>query len=119
MSKGSKVVFVAFIHHCIQSKVTQSCSCRKVESVFDVKLCLTPPKHTVRSTNVFTHNFLTYSTDFQSGKSFGKLRLRAFQPYHLILCMSKHVERVEGRKNFRPFRHASTYIGFGNMVGKL
>ena len=29
--------------------------------------------------------------DFQSEKSFGKLRLRAFQPYQ-ILCMSKHVE---------------------------
>ena len=30
--------------------------------------------------------------DFQSEKSFGKLRLRAFQPYHQILCMLKHVE---------------------------
>ena len=30
--------------------------------------------------------------DFQSGKSFGKLRLSAFQPYHQILCMLKHVE---------------------------
>ena len=33
------------------------------------------------------HTFLPqlsqYSTDFQSAKSFGKLRLRAFQPYHL------------------------------------
>ena len=26
--------------------------------------------------------------DFQSTKSFGKLRLRAFQPYHQILYMS-------------------------------
>ena len=26
---------------------------------------------------------------FQSEKSFGKLRLRAFQPYHPFLCMSK------------------------------
>ena len=33
--------------------------------------------------------------DFQSEKSFGKLRLRAFQPYHQILYMSKHVEDVE------------------------
>ena len=33
--------------------------------------------------------------DLQSGKSFGKLRLRAFQPYHQLLCMLKHVERVE------------------------
>ena len=37
--------------------------------------------------------------DFQSQKSFGKLRLRAFQPNHQILCMSKHVEDVEDRSN--------------------
>ena len=29
--------------------------------------------------------------DFQSEKSFGKLRLRAFQPYHQILCILRHV----------------------------
>ena len=33
--------------------------------------------------------FLIYSTDFQSAKSFGKLRLSAFQPYHQILYMSE------------------------------
>ena len=33
--------------------------------------------------------------DFQSEKSFGKLRLRAFQPYLQILCILKHVEDVE------------------------
>ena len=33
--------------------------------------------------------------DFQSEKSFGKLRLRAFQPYHQILCMLKHVKDVK------------------------
>ena len=32
--------------------------------------------------------------DFQSEKSFGKLRLRAFQPYHQILCLLKHVGDV-------------------------
>ena len=37
--------------------------------------------------------------DFQSEKSFGKLRLRAFQPYHQILCLLKHVEDVEDRSN--------------------
>ena len=37
--------------------------------------------------------------DVQSEKSFGKLRLRAFQPYHQIVCMSKHVEDVEDRSN--------------------
>ena len=37
--------------------------------------------------------------DFQSERSFGKLRLRAFQPYHQILCMLKHVKDVEDRSN--------------------
>ena len=33
--------------------------------------------------------------DFQSEKRFGKLRLRAFQPYHQTLCIFKHVQDVE------------------------
>ena len=37
--------------------------------------------------------------DFQSEKSFEKLRLRAFQPYHQILCTLKHVEDVKDRSN--------------------
>ena len=32
--------------------------------------------------------------DFKSEKSFGKLRLRAFQPHHQILCILKHVGDV-------------------------
>ena len=46
-----------------------------------------------------THTFWLITSlilmDFQSEKSFGKLRLRAFQPYHQILCMLKHVEDVK------------------------
>ena len=37
--------------------------------------------------------------DFQSEKCFGKLGLRSFQPYHQILCMSKHVEDVKDKSN--------------------
>ena len=37
--------------------------------------------------------------DFQSGKSFGKFRLRAFQPYHQILCILKHVRDVGDRSS--------------------
>ena len=33
-------------------------------------------------------------------KSFGKLRLRPFQPYHPMQCMLKHVEGVESQNNF-------------------
>ena len=37
--------------------------------------------------------------DFQSEKSFGKLRLRAFQTYHQILCILKHVGDVRDRSS--------------------
>ena len=37
--------------------------------------------------------------DFQSRKSFGKVRLRAFQPCHQILCILKHVKDVEDRSS--------------------
>ena len=36
---------------------------------------------------------------FSIRKSFGKLRLRALQPYHQILCILKHVEDVKDRSN--------------------
>ena len=36
--------------------------------------------------------------DFQSQKSFGKLRLRAFQPYHQTLCILKHVKDVKDNR---------------------
>ena len=55
--------------------------------------------------------------DFQSEKSFGKLRLRAFQPYHQILCILKHVKDVED--NLRQIlRHALIYTVFDGMVEK-
>ena len=38
---------------------------------------------------IWAHNFLNNLTDFQSEKSFGKLRLKAFQPYHQISCILK------------------------------
>ena len=34
--------------------------------------------------HICAHNFLNIQWIFQSAKSFGKLRLRAFQPYHTI-----------------------------------
>ena len=50
---------------------------------------------------------------FSIQKSFGKLRLRAFQPYHQILCILKHVEDVKDN-----LQHASTYIRFDSIFGK-
>ena len=48
--------------------------------------------------------------DFQSGKSFGKLRLRAFQPYHQILCILKHVRDV-GDRSSTPKGCNAIYVG--------
>ena len=50
--------------------------------------------------------------DFQSKKSFGKLRLRAFQPYHQRLCMAKHIKDVKDYFDHQHLQHASTYINF-------
>ena len=48
--------------------------------------------------------------DFQSRKSFGKLRLRAFQPYHQILCILKHVRDVRDRSS-TPKGCNAIYVG--------
>ena len=56
--------------------------------------------------------------DFQSEKSFGKLRLRAFQPYHQILCMLKHVEDVEDRSNTHKGCNAMLCMSKTSKMGK-
>ena len=48
--------------------------------------------------------------DFQSEKSFGKLRLRAFQLYHQILCISKNVGDV-GDRSSTPKSCNAIYVG--------
>ena len=50
-------------------------------------------------TNIFAHNFPNIQLIFNPEKSFEKLRLRAFQPYHQILCILKNVEDVEDRSS--------------------
>ena len=42
---------------------------------------------------------------FSIRKSFGELRLKLFQPYHPMLCMSKHVEGVKSQNYFRSLQH--------------
>ena len=49
--------------------------------------------------------FLIFN-QFSIRKSFGKLRLRAFQPYHQILCILKHVKDVEDRSSTLKGCHA-------------
>ena len=58
---------------------------------------------TLAQTSFAGGNYRSGTVNFQSEKSFGKLRMRAFQPYHQILCMLKHVEDVEDGK--RTYRH--------------
>ena len=48
--------------------------------------------------------------DFQSKKSFGKLRLWAFQPYHQILSILKHVRDV-GDISSTPKGCNAIYVG--------
>ena len=55
------------------------------------RLCYVETKYI----HIFAHNFLNIQLIFYLKKSFGKLRLRPFQPYHPMLCMLKHVEGVE------------------------
>ena len=48
--------------------------------------------------------------DFQSEKSFEKLRLRAFQLYHQTLCILKHVRDVRDRAS-TPKGCNAIYVG--------
>ena len=74
-----------------RSNTHKGCNAMYVEDVEDGKRTYT---------HILAHNFLNTSMDFQSAKSFGKLRLRAFQPYHQILCILKHVGDVEDRSRY-------------------
>ena len=68
MLKGSKVVFVAFMQYCIQSKDTHLTHVKRVESVLCIKWPLAPPKYAVRIHNIFTHNFLNIQSIFNLKK---------------------------------------------------
>ena len=61
---------------------------------------VTHVKGAERSLNSFTHNFLNIQPIFNPKKSFGKLRLRPFQPYHPMLCMLKGSKVIS---TFDPF----------------
>ena len=68
MSKGLKVVFVAFTQHCIQINVTHLIHVKKFESVLCIKWPLALPKYAVRAHNLFTHNFLNIQRIFNPQK---------------------------------------------------
>ena len=68
MSKGLKVVFLAFTQHCIHSNVTHLTHVERVESVLHIKWPLAPPKYAVRVHNIFTHNFLNIQQIFNLKK---------------------------------------------------
>ena len=66
-------------------------------------------KYTIMAHGIFAYNFLNNFLNiqliFNLKKSFRKLRLRAFQPYHQKLCMLKHVRGVEGWNNLQQLWH--------------
>ena len=70
MSKGPKVVFVAFTQHCIQSNVTHCIHVEMVESVLCINWPMAPRKYAVRAHNFFTHNFLNIQPIFNPQKVF-------------------------------------------------
>ena len=75
ISKGSKVVFVAYVHNTdtfnAMSKGSKDHDMLK------------------QGTNTFLLITFLIFKRFQSEKSFKKLRLRPFQPCHKMLCMLK------------------------------
>ena len=68
MSKESKVVFVAFTQHCIESNVTYLTHVERVESVPGIKLLVAPPKYPVSVHNIVTHNLLNIEWIFDPEK---------------------------------------------------
>ena len=135
MSKGSKVVFVAFTQHCIQSNVTHLAHVKGSKEALTV-LIVTYVTHVkrvesgvcglctqdryiqcyververlcyveTRDKHIFAHNFLNIQPIFNPTKSFGKLRLRPFQPYHPMLCMSKGSKVILTFNPFNMLRH--------------
>ena len=65
---------------------------------------------------IFAHNFLNIQPIINPQKSFGKLRVMAFQPYHQILSILKHIRDVEGYFYLQHLQHASIYISVDGMV---
>ena len=62
MSKGPKVVFVAFTQHCIQSNVIHLIHVERDKSVLCIKWLMAPPKYAVRAhgLDLSNHNIQYY-----------------------------------------------------------
>ena len=109
--KGQKVVFVAFMQHCTQSNITHL---THVESVFSIKWCLAPPKYSVRTHNIFTHNFLNIQWICKLEKVLESWDLGLSNSY-VCRSMSKGSKVI---LTFDSFDIASTHIKYSGMVGK-
>ena len=112
MSKGSKVVFVAFTQHCIQSNVTHLTHVERVESVLGIKWPLAPPKYAVRVHNIFTHNFLNIQWNFNPKK----VLEAETETFPTIPSSAMYVKGVESRNNFDPFDiHSIGWYGWKGL----
>ena len=93
MSKMSKIdqIHLRAVMLCMSKMLKMS----KIDQIHlrAVMLCLS--KMGKEHTHTFWFITALIFNGFSIGKSFGKLRLRAFQIYCQTLCMSKHVKDVE------------------------
>ena len=96
MPKGSKEALTVLI-------VTHVAHVKRVKEALTVLIVahVAHVERVERSLNNFTHNFLNIQRIFNPQKSFGKLRLRPFQAYHLMLCMLKGSKVI---LTFDPFK---------------
>ena len=76
MSKGSKVVFVAYVHNIY----TFNAMSKGLKGLKDYVMLK-------QGTNTFLLITFLIFKRFSVQQSFGKLRLRPFQPYHPMPCM--------------------------------
>ena len=97
MSKMSKIdqIYLRAVMLCMSEMSKMS----KIDQIHlrAVMLCMSKMSKMGKE---HTHTFWLITSLIPNGfsiqkKSFGKLRLRAFQPYHQILCILKHVKDVK------------------------
>ena len=115
MSKGLKEIQQSTLEY--NQFLCQKGQKKYIRMQLVVMLCVL--KESKLGTYIFLLITFLIFNQFSIPKRLGKLRLRTFQTYHQILCMLKHVKGVKSYLDLQPLQHASTYIIFDEMVGKL
>ena len=82
--------------HCLMLDMLRNIALNALNTVQKIKAMLKMGKEHTHTLWLITSLILN---GFSIRKSFGKLRLRAFQPYHQTLCILKHVGDVRDRSS--------------------